>query len=493
MSFFDSRILTLSPSLIEGDVENDKLKKIGQGTFNTVYKMLINNDNKNNKKYCVVHKPKKSNIDDSALTFYHVKLFSEVVKQNIFPHFPILFNYKRELKYNHKCESSSAVYTTFQEYCDLGDLFHQIDKLSNTKIKNVMTQVILTSIFMNKTLKLSHNDLTLSNIILKKIKSQYITYIYKKKKITLHTNILAITTDFDKTRGIDTSYNNTFYDNTSYDNTYIIEHYQEDYIKILKSLRAKQKYIDVVNNVCKIIIESNNGLYYDIGLFLLSTFVTSFDINDTITKISYKFMKKYFIKQKKLFYCIEKYLFNNNSDKFYNHHHLNKNPKNIFYINSSSFDYSELSFKNNKLMYHDLFMNENVRGYFLNHFIIEEFNINHFIKNVNENENNDGKMIKRRKILLDWIDSVVKKTRSNAILKRINLIKNIIDYVNSKYEIPIKQYQLLGATVFYLCVNDEDDSRYDIDLKFIRNICAEQYSIDDIKSMILKILKILNK
>lgn len=358
--------------------------EFGEGTFNKV--KLVEN---NGRKY-ILRSPKKQknveptkynyneNIYDSALSFYHTKLFSNIVKQNIIPNYPILYSYT----------TNNGIYKTFIEYANVGNM-HNIEK-NNDILYPCIVQTFLALYYQNTVMNISHNDCTLANILIKKIEPVHISYkIHDKKYINIFTDHIAILSDFDKTRG------NLY----CYKNMYIILHYINSVFKTLLhvdhldniSVNYKSHSKNTPNkifftDIAKILNTNKNPLKFDIVVMM----VTLYKSKPNLVK---NFLVDYIFKDKSIMKCIAKYF-----GKYIN---ITKTcPKyvhenNIFVLYKDTFDYSDLSYKNRKKLITNVMHNYDVRGIFLNKYIINEFNLNDFYnKNVIRELNVDINSVK---------------------------------------------------------------------------------------------------
>lgn len=438
------------PSEFTFSVENDKF---GCGTYNKI--KLINIDGK----YAILRSPIKNNkseafISSQAVSFYHTKLFSEIVKQNVFPNFPILI----------KGVNKKYVNSTILEYADQNSFNYCLKTLSSFNLDKILVQTLFTLYYMNNVLKLSHNDLSISNLLVKTIKKQKLTYCaHANKYFTIDTEFLAIVSDFDKTFG----------NQQEYDNMYILEHYTNSKNPLINKI-----YTHFEQNRTK------DPTRFDIAILFSTIFIRN------RCKKYRKFINDYLFKNKGFFWCIEKY---------FSHviRITNTSPKhdNIFNLYMNTFDYTSLNYENNKTLYQQMIFNEEVRGKFLNHYFIKEFSMNRFLDPLMSIEERCKEITilngtinnKMRKILIDWLIDVNNslKLNKNVLISAITLA----DFVLNNSDINKQTYQLLGIVCLYLFVHADMKM---ITFDYMTYVCKDAYSIRQIRTMIDNICDVLN-
>lgn len=427
---------------------------------------------------------KDYNENNSVLYAYHSSLFSHIVKQKIFPHFPLtIFT-----------EYKDNTYSIMQEYANKKSLT-EFKLFSKYEVKNIFVQSLISLYFMNTQLQISHNDPSTNNILIKSIPKTKITYKFQHNKtITIQTQYLALLTDFDHARGV----------NQNYCNNYCIRFYLSNIcyklykqyknkktkigditidnigsyhcVKLSKIFDNDSHTIKLIKNVYKYLrCNHHKTLKWDITIFFTSAFY-----NSVITKKLYiKVLEKYILNDKINFYDLV--------HMFLPVNYLKPSSENIIKLYNINFDYSVLKYKNSQHIYNKLFNTECVRGLFLNHFIMREFNL---YKIINPNYCIDIYENPKRQKLFESIQNIAK-----SYYYADNTLQNIyrlVDYVYSKSEQSDKfitkyNYKLLG---YMCCIFFQDEDLYE-KMTFNDKIIHSKYARYQCIDMIKYIIKVL--
>lgn len=166
--------------------------KIGEGGLNQIFKLKI----QDYEKEFIIHIPKQkstTNIYQSCINDQYALIFSEIVKKNIFPNFPLVLN-------SFLCDNdySNNQPISIQEFSNRGDLTKSLPSPHKNISKQNILQTLLSLKFMHTSLKLSHNDMKPENVLLMKIKPTTICYkLSEECYISLETPYITLLTDFD--------------------------------------------------------------------------------------------------------------------------------------------------------------------------------------------------------------------------------------------------------------------------------------------------------
>lgn len=442
---------------------------IGKGAFNNIHLILLNDE-----RLAILRTPinKKNIKSENAISMYHTKLFSSIVEQNVFPNFPLLYY---QIVENNQ-------YSIILEYANKYSLYDVITKqsLSAKQLKNVIIQTLLTLHYMNTILKISHNDATTPNILIKQITPKYISYSLNNKIfINMFAEYIALISDFDKTRG----------NCQNYDNSYILKHYIIMCCKKIYELHNITIELENINLQCKdddlndilylkqlyhYMIEKNKDpTRFDILIFLIALY--SYE-PDNFREFFVNMVQYYIYMRKSIYFCIKKFLSSGISISKY------KPPKidndNVFILYKNLLDFESMNYKNNSYLYHALLQNVYVRGNFLNSFFIKELNLYNILNRTYDidcliNRKIIFKNIKltsqNRKLLLDWLLTKVIFDFSD---NKKSIVINIIDTITSLFPISSRYYQLLGIVVFYICL----DQDFNIAIQTLIDIYKLKYS-----------------
>lgn len=450
---------------------------IANGASNNIDLILLNNE-----KLAILRSPLKTKYSsENIISAYYAKLFSTHVEQNVIPNFPILYFSMVE----------NNLYSSIIEYANYDNLYNLLfDKSFSTyHLKSIIIQTFLTLHYMNNILKISHNDASLFNILIKKINPQYISYcVHHKKYININVEYLALISDFDKTRG------NT----QNYDNNYILKHYfslccQNIYKQ--HNIELTQNSIDMkrclANDPVDVIYfkqlfdyminVNKNRTKFDIVIFLISLLTYSIEnFKDFVINI----IDYYVYINKSIFFCIQKFLSNGISISKYKPHLIHND--NVYILYKHVFDANLLSYKNNVYLYNNLLKDVNVRGRFLDCFFIKQLKLYTILYKHDDIDNVINRVFdfKNRKItshhrkqLLNWL---FEKVIFDFNDDRKSIVINIIDRITQNYPLSIKYYQLLAIVVFYLCSYPE----FNIQIETLLCIYKLKYSEVEFINMI---------
>lgn len=318
--------------------------KINSGSFNSIYKITTNDLN-----IFALRIPKISRdhpvLSHQNTTFYELSdvnmrylvvscvsciyslILSNVVKNNLFPNFPLQVN---AYFCNNKIPISICEYAPYDLYsfCNSStprdgasetnkSCENEQEKFKSTFVEDnmsIIVQSLITFHFMHSKLLLSHNDAKPSNILVKPIKNTKITYIFdydypeysgtkndvknevtRKVKIEMYIKFLALVTDFDYTRNVDCRREMLF----------IFKKYYDD--ALIKCQNSIEKmfivdlyaYVSTLINTCS---EKIRKLSIDIIQFLMITMVYS--KNCDIKKSCSGFLKDYVYRKLNIFDCL---------------------------------------------------------------------------------------------------------------------------------------------------------------------------------------------
>lgn len=446
-------------------------EKFGEGSFNNIKLIKFTENNQ----CAILRSPIKQQIGvieqetHSALSFYHSKLFSEIVKQNVWPHFPILIHH-----YNYM-----NIYSTIIEHAELNSLL-QICKNENTTlndIKKLLLQIFLTIYYMNTILKISHNDLTIANILVKKLDSpQWIIYKITdddKDDICIYTDKIVLISDFDLTRGCDIGYNRD----------YIINHY----IDAASDAHQDDAYMQSVYRrlLVHIISENKETYKFDMAILLVSLSYYFKDFSrDIINDL-------FFGENETLFTIIKKYF--NQPDMYVNSVTQNSvtqnsvtqdqyDKDNLFYVNQDLFSYNNMKYKNNKTLFNMLMHHTEVRKYFLNRYIISDFNLHRFDYKDTDCVDEylkecpipslESQRVSLLQLLVQLEYKMAKLYEINVDKENLIRVFKLLDFVSTRYSNQ-NHYKLHGFICYYILNNH-------ISIKQLIHVTGNIYTISQI-------------
>lgn len=410
--------------------------EFGEGTYNTI-KLIKYSDNYK----CILRSPKRDQEDsqheflsENVVSCFNTKLMSEIVTQNQFPNFPILYSTI------HIDTSFLQMYETIIEYANCGTLYESINKHPSNLVKQIIVQSILGFYYMNNTLSLSHNDSTTSNILIKNIVPQNLCYkINDSKYINIFTDKLAIISDNDKITGTQTTISKDYIFGYYLRNIYM--YYYRNYknqditingirIRYLTLQTIKVSVIDdnditvikqlkvLYNKISENKRNLNGGLKLDLTILLMQIIPST--KSRSLAKKCMKFLNSYILKNKSVFWCIEKYF--NDVCSITNTIKKNTNKNNIFSLHSYKLNFESLNYKNNERLYVNIINHEHTKGHFLHHFFNREFRFNRFFND--KLIDDDLTIFKKESDLLNKIKKYCKDdmTVYTSIIKLSNFI-----------------------------------------------------------------------
>lgn len=119
-------------------------------------------------------------------------MFSDIVKSNVCPNFPLIAN-------TYLCDKKINYSISIQEHATGRDLNAMIKNpdISIESMKKNILQTLLTIYFINHNLNLAINDAKPGNVLLQPIQPRKITYKIGTTYITMDVDSLALVTDFD--------------------------------------------------------------------------------------------------------------------------------------------------------------------------------------------------------------------------------------------------------------------------------------------------------
>lgn len=472
-------------------IKKNNLKKIDNGSFNDI--KLFEYQNKkiilripNNIK--PENETTSTTYDeefDHYISVYYFELLSKCVKQNLWIHFPIIYK---------------TYFNThlLMEYCDQKNLnvFVNNSNNTNTDCKNVILQSLLTMHFMNKTLKISHNDSKTLNVLIKTIDECLITYkLNNKHSVTIQTKHLALITDFDKTRGT----------NCKYDYYYVLEYYfkylckkiyqnysNKNFTLVNTNISVKIKYledsnIDVIDlntifdfdnemiTFCKTtykhLFKYGNPMKIDICLLLIFFLVSS---KKKIRNLSKKFIKYYlfknftFIESIKL--CFHN-IFINDFDEDLQHY--------TYKMNIDIDDVKKeivLPFNSNIDLYTKIFIHKDIKNNFLDTYINSLFNIEFVINNENIviKENSLIKILRKR----------FEHLMNDDFLYALRIYQHVMDSNKQTFDIKNVNHQIL----LFFCISLYTNKIMLSDIKQLTTKTVKTKIIMDVIQIILNTL-----
>lgn len=502
-------VRNIQQDIIGNHGERFKLITIqGEGGYNIAYQICETGDTGNciDKERYIFRKSLEHPNNDEIMTTSCISdryslIFSELVKNNICPNFSLMVG-------SYLCDNNYTINipVSIQEFAEEGDLSRyskQTDDIPS--LKKLILQSLLTLHFMNNTLHISHNDAKPSNVLVKSIQLETISYKMDDNfYIDINTDKLALITDFDLTRG---SYSDAFNLSTV---TYIqhilkflYKQYADKYTiipiihtqnkdKILESinyyLQNRNFIVDIdimgpndteeIQNIKKFAkISEEDNFLSDIISFLIMIF--GYSSHRELKHLSYRFLIDFILNRMSFKECIEKYF----SDVcIISESYILSSHKKLFSLDTKIEINEDIIHEN---LIRCIKHNNDYRGeydgdqYFYTHFNnkynlirflmshnITDANIEHYITNPNMKifEKQTAITQSTRVILLNWIKDIV---NSLQISNHNNMIMNIfllVDFVTLHNNIVRSQYQYLGAMCIYLLNN--------ISLSKIMYICA---------------------
>jgi serine/threonine protein kinase len=120
----------------------------------------------------------------------HMEKINKIITANMSPNFPYLYNYTW-------CNNSDSL-LLFMEYFDMTLLTFYLRERSSELHYNILFQLLAAVNIMQTVLKMVHNDLTLTNIMVKKVRpgGHWIFYIGKTKYYIPNLGYIVIILDF---------------------------------------------------------------------------------------------------------------------------------------------------------------------------------------------------------------------------------------------------------------------------------------------------------